>query len=178
MMGLLSRLFRSPPQQGPSPRRRLVLNAMPPVLYAIGDVHGCLDLLEDLEAQIIEDADRFGGRGMVVVLGDLIDRGPSSAGVLEHVLTNEYSGLERICLCGNHEDMFLRFLEHPSLDSPWLSFGGQETLNSYGIWLDDLAHQRHLQHRLDAMLPVEHIAWLKACPFRWNCLTIILFMLG
>src|SRR5690606_26415356 len=83
-------------------RRRIDLgSAMPgyPV-YAIGDVHGCLDELKDAEARIAADMEAFGRAGLVVLLGDYIDRGPSSAQVVEHLIQPSGLGLRRLPLCG------------------------------------------------------------------------------
>jgi serine/threonine protein phosphatase 1 len=109
-------------------------------LYAIGDVHGCLDLLDGLLARIEADHLARGGdkEGVLVLLGDLIDRGPHSRQVVERVRNGPLASFSTIVLAGNHEEVFLRLLDNdlgiePGLLQQWLSFGGAECLQSYGI---------------------------------------------
>lgn len=102
--------------------------------YAIGDIHGRLDLLETLLAAIDEDLERRPARKAVLVfLGDLIDRGPDSRGVVEKLRTFRHEMMRHYCLAGNHEEVLLRLLagERGILDS-WLKYGGAECLRSYG----------------------------------------------
>jgi len=124
-------VFRSSEPAGPKGRRA----------YAIGDVHGCLDLLDRLlagiEAEIAEDRKR---KSSIIFLGDLIDRGPSSAQVMEKLRTYSPHGATTHFLMGNHEEVMLRVLsgEVQMLDS-WLKFGGVDTLRSYGLKASTLA---------------------------------------
>src|SRR5687767_6364416 len=76
-------------------RPRLHFDDMPAVLYAIGDVHGCLDQLLDLERQIVADAKDIAGEKWLVMLGDYIDRGPASAQVIEHAIAPPPPGWRR-----------------------------------------------------------------------------------
>lgn len=102
--------------------------------YVIGDVHGCLDLLDRLLAAIAEDhASRTPARGLIVLLGDLIDRGPDSAGVVKRLRELDQSTFKLVSLTGNHEEVLLKILAgDPSGVEGWLRFGGAETLQSYG----------------------------------------------
>ena len=103
--------------------------------YAVGDVHGRADLLEQLLARIEEDhRSRAPAKGVVIFLGDLIDRGPDSAKVVERLRTYAPDGITPRFLLGNHEEVLLRLLagERGVLDS-WLTFGGAECLKSYGV---------------------------------------------
>lgn len=104
-------------------------------LYAIGDVHGRDDLLGDLLAKI--DADCRDGSAMkriIVFLGDLIDRGPSSAAVVERLRTYRPDGARLVFLTGNHEEVLLRILDgEKDLVPDWLRFGGAECIRSYGV---------------------------------------------
>jgi serine/threonine protein phosphatase 1 len=104
-------------------------------VYAIGDVHGRLDLLNEILARIeSENAARGKARTAIVFLGDLIDRGPASSQVLERVRTYQHPGVRTVCLTGNHEEVLLRLLRGESgLLRDWLKFGGAECLQSYGI---------------------------------------------
>lgn len=106
------------------------------LVYAIGDVHGCYDLLKDLLAEVAADAAlrAVGRRAVVVFLGDYVDRGPQSARVMDALVwLRRRPDLEIHLLKGNHEQAMLEFLEAPERGGPWLGFGGAETLLSYGV---------------------------------------------
>ena len=104
-------------------------------VYAIGDVHGRLDLLDDALAQIEADIDgRPQARNVIVFLGDLIDRGPSSAQVIERARTYRRPDVRTVFLSGNHEEVLVRLLRGESrFLRDWLRFGGAECARSYGI---------------------------------------------
>jgi serine/threonine protein phosphatase 1 len=103
--------------------------------YIIGDVHGCLDLLDRLLVEIAEDhAARPGAKALIVLLGDLIDRGPDSAGVLRRLQEFDGPDFRLVCLAGNHEEVLLKILAGDATEvSGWLRFGGAATLLSYGV---------------------------------------------
>lgn len=109
-------------------------------VYAIGDVHGRLDLLDDALVRIEADIDsRPRAQNFLVFLGDLIDRGPSSAQVIERVRTYRRPAVRTVFLSGNHEEVLLRLLRGESgLLRDWLRFGGAECARSYGIRLTAL----------------------------------------
>ena len=109
--------------------------------YAIGDIHGRLDLLEELLDKIHADIARRPARKVLLVfVGDLIDRGPSSAQVVERLRTYRHSGVRPMFLLGNHEEVLLRILKGESeLITKWRWFGGAECLASYGVDRDRLA---------------------------------------
>ncbi|VAW17555.1 hypothetical protein MNBD_ALPHA09-514 [hydrothermal vent metagenome] len=105
-------------------------------LYAIGDIHGTLGLLEDILARIEDDLTARPPKGSagLVFLGDYIDRGPSSAAVMARLAKLDLGGVDLICLKGNHEEVLQRFLADPVAVWPmWSTCGGAETLRSYGI---------------------------------------------
>jgi len=103
-------------------------------IYAVGDIHGCADLLRDLHARIEADmAARRDADVTIVYLGDYVDRGPSSAAVLDALIGTPPRGATRCLLKGNHEALMLSFLDHPESGQSWLRVGGLETLSSYGI---------------------------------------------
>src|ERR1700745_2357386 len=80
--------------------------------YVIGDIHGRLDLLEDLLAKIhAELQHRPARKTLLVFVGDLIDRGPSSAEVIERLRTYHRAGIRPVFLLGNHEEVLLRILQ-------------------------------------------------------------------
>lgn len=104
--------------------------------YAIGDVHGRIDLLDALLARIAEDHEQRspGVSGLLVFLGDLIDRGPDSRAVVDRVATGAIPGFRTICLAGNHEEVMIRLLDgEEGLFGRWLGFGGAECVTSYGL---------------------------------------------
>ena len=102
-------------------------------VYAIGDIHGRSDLLISLiEAIEIDNRDHGDARTTIILLGDLIDRGPDSVNVLS--LAREWQKFRDVrILAGNHEEMFLRSFEDPELLRHFLRHGGKETLLSYGV---------------------------------------------
>ena len=103
-------------------------------VYAIGDVHGRFDLLIDLTEKIRADlADDPPERSVEIYLGDYVDRGPDTRLVLEWLRGETSACDERLCLKGNHEDIFLQFIAEPSIAEYWRDLGGYETLYSYGV---------------------------------------------
>lgn len=148
--------------------QRLAFEAEPAAIYAIGDVHGCLDLLLALESIIVADAAEIEGERWIVMLGDVVDRGERSAQVLDHLLAPTPGGLQRYSLMGNHEAMMLDFLRRPSPNATWLEFGGRETLLSYGVPLEALMHSRfgarEARQIVDIYIPGDHIEFLEELP--------------
>lgn len=103
-----------------------------PITYAFGDIHGSLDKLKSLISLCRGDAD--GRETILVFLGDYIDRGPESAGVVRFVLSLPEEGPERvIALKGNHEAWALGILDGLMPPASWLLNGGAATLQSYGV---------------------------------------------
>jgi serine/threonine protein phosphatase 1 len=102
-------------------------------IYAIGDIHGRLDLLNTLLAQIDDDiALRPTVRPVYVFLGDYIDRGPSSRETIDRLIEHGKTN-ETLFLKGNHESIAIKCLSDRNLFDQWLRLGGLETLASYGI---------------------------------------------
>ena len=136
-------------------------------MYAIGDIHGRLDLLQKLEAMIERDAAGIdASRRLIVCLGDFIDRGDDSYGVIEHLLQDALDTFERICLMGNHESYLLRFFDDSSVAAAWIANGGCETLSSYGVpppaGFDIDGVSVNLQAELRARVPQSHVAFLRS----------------
>jgi serine/threonine protein phosphatase 1 len=101
-------------------------------IYAIGDIHGRLDLLEALSRRIIAHARCAPAE--IIFLGDYIDRGQDSAGVVSFLLSNPFPDtIACTYLKGNHEATLLNFLSNPQAGPSWAQFGGGETLMSYGV---------------------------------------------
>ena len=134
--------------------------------YAVGDVHGCLEQLNRLIEQIEADLDeRPVKEAFLVFVGDLIDRGPDSAGVIERLRTYSRPGLKPIFLAGNHEEYFLRVLagERTVLDN-WLDYGGKQCAESYGVSADQLVALPEDQALalLRRQVPEGHLRFLKS----------------
>ena len=119
-------------------RRETLIPATSPGtrIYAIGDIHGRLDLLQQLLRQLEADVGSRGARSTrIVLLGDLIDRGPHSRQVLELVkLMQRHNRGRVVVLRGNHEEMLLAGADgHAEAQRLWLECGGDATLRSYGL---------------------------------------------
>ncbi len=136
-------------------------------IYAIGDIHGRADLLQELHEKIIEDA-RFVHQDInktVIYLGDYLDRGPNSRGVIDLLIDSPLPGFEIVCLKGNHEDIFLRFLQDYSLGPDWFSVGGDATAVSYDVLLpaglNSAEKFKHVQEQLCIRVPCQHLDFLR-----------------
>lgn len=151
-----------------SARARLTLDDAPRLIYAIGDVHGSLDLLRTLEQRIVRDASAGADRKLIIMLGDYIDRGPDSAGVLDHLLLPPPRGFERICLVGNHEQMMLDAASAARGGPDWLANGGDIALASYGVPIQQLRGLRPGSAKLRQVIlervPADHIDFLRGLP--------------
>lgn len=104
-------------------------------IYAIGDVHGHLSLLEKLLDKIDSDAQSLpeGTKPVLVFLGDYIDRGLQSKQVIDLLIGGRLDDYETVFIAGNHEEALLNFASEPSFGARWANFGGAETLFSYGV---------------------------------------------
>ena len=134
-------------------------------LYAIGDVHGRLDLVDELLGRIEDDiTDRPVETAAVVFLGDLIDRGPDSAGVVERLQSLHSFPAKTLFLLGNHEEFLLRALAgEPGVAHDWLGFGGDTCAESYGIAPSTLQamDEQRIATILRAAIPAAHLTFLK-----------------
>lgn len=101
-------------------------------LYVIGDIHGRLDLLDRLIEAINRDVGGRGTDSLTVTVGDTIDRGPDSRGVIGRLMANPFPG-RYVALKGNHEAMMQSFLTDPQFGAVWSINGGLETLRSFGV---------------------------------------------
>ena len=133
--------------------------------YVVGDIHGRVDLLEHLLAKIHADLQRRPARKtLLVFVGDLIDRGPSSAQVIERLRCYRRDRVQPAFLLGNHEEVLLRVIAGDStVVESWLQFGGLQCLQSYGI---TLAKVRRLStdqivELVRATIPPEHVEFLE-----------------
>lgn len=141
--------------------------------YAIGDIHGHIDLLRAAHERIAADMAREGLRAPVVHVGDLVDRGPDSRGVIDFLLSGMALGEDWVVLKGNHDRMFSRFMADPAEPEPglradlsWLHprLGGVETLASYGVRSAGDRPVAKVHADALAAVPETHIAFLNARP--------------
>jgi calcineurin-like phosphoesterase family protein len=133
-------------------------------LYVIGDIHGRLDLLDRVIGAIHRDVEEHGSDALTVTLGDYIDRGPASRGVLERLIGNPFP-TPMVALKGNHEAMLQDFLANPAVGKHWRSLGGAETLYSYGVPVGMLMAGKDYTEaadRLRAALPAQHQSFLQS----------------
>ena len=139
--------------------------AIPPGqrVYAVGDVHGRLDLFEALVAAIeADDSAAAPADTTVVLLGDLVDRGADSAGVI--ALARAWQRRRRVrLLAGNHDEMFLRSFASLEMFRHFLRHGGRETVLSYGVDRAAFTHAEleQAQAMMNAAVPAEDIAFLE-----------------
>ncbi len=151
-------------QQNPEKNRPTVPEGLR--IYAIGDIHGRIDLLDALLAKIDRDASTTKKRAIRVFLGDYIDRGAQSRQVLDRLIGLQQKDAEaNIFLIGNHELVMRELLEKgdPFLLQDWLRFGGRETLLSYGIELSQFTKAPEtLLPALAAACPPEHRQFLNS----------------
>ena len=112
-------------------------------LYVIGDIHGRSDLLDNIADQISRDlAANPASDCLIVTIGDYIDRGPDSRGVLDRLADNPFP-TDFVALKGNHEALFEMFLDDPAVAAHWRRLGGLETLHSYGVPVPNVAASAH-----------------------------------
>ena len=105
-------------------------------IYAVGDIHGRLDLLDPLLAQIRGDARLRGGdtKPVLVFVGDYVDRGAASRGVVDRLVALSQGDVFEVrALKGNHDAALLAFLDDAAFGPTWCEHGGRQTLRSYGV---------------------------------------------
>jgi len=135
-------------------------------VYAVGDVHGCADLLDQLLARIdADDRARGPARTTIVFLGDLVDRGPASAAVIERLRLLAAERPDTRFLLGNHEEVFLESLKgEPKALRMFCRIGGRETIMSYGIDAADYDRMDYeeLNAAMRVRVPAAHQAFLES----------------
>lgn len=154
-------------------RRKTALVAPPTtggrLVYAVGDVHGRLDVLEQMIQVIVGDvrAQQPRQQPLLIFLGDYVDRGPESAGVVERILRlKKKPAFEVRTLKGNHEEALLQFVGDPTFGQTWAEHGGLATISSYGVQpplsrLDPEVWER-ARDAFDAALPAHHRAFYES----------------
>ncbi len=154
--------------------------------YAIGDIHGHLDKLKEAHRLIEADREATGDHASPVVhLGDLVDRGPNSAGVIDHLIDGISQGEKWVVLMGNHDHSFTESFRDEESAEFALSFGmgGMETMESYGVpatalwWKERRGRNwiRDVLREAKKKVPPEHLAFLEALPLtfeRGECLFV------
>jgi serine/threonine protein phosphatase 1 len=158
-----------------------VIDGRPPAvapgsrIYAVGDVHGRLDLLTAIEEIVLDDARRRPAPAgtTIVHLGDLVDRGPDSRGVLARLAVPLPPPVRRVLLCGNHDDWLRQFLAGGRCDPDWIDQGGLATLTSYGVdwrwWLPSPQRAQHAREALGRAMPPAHRRVLAGLQPMWRC---------
>ena len=163
-------------KSGPAPEARDVVDRVQTqvrgndgvLLYAIGDVHGRADLLAQLLRKI--EADFVGAalptRPVVLFMGDYVDRGPESRGVIEQIVALTADPRVNVhALRGNHDQFLLDFLESPEIGMTWLDYGGAATLMSYGVMppliRTEAASWKPVAEALNAAMPRAHLDFLQ-----------------
>jgi serine/threonine protein phosphatase 1 len=137
-------------------------------VYAIGDIHGRIDLLEQMHRLIAEDAALLtpGTNKVVVYLGDYVDRGLDSCRVIELLIRDRLPDCQSVHLLGNHDAWLLSFLVDPAIGPTWLRYGGDATMLSYGVRLhgpqDDLRYYAQVQSSLRERIPRRHVEFLQS----------------
>jgi serine/threonine protein phosphatase 1 len=140
--------------------------------YAIGDIHGHLDKLTALHGLIAQDMAEH-GPAPIVHVGDLVDRGPDSRGVITYLMEGCARGEDWVVLKGNHDRMFTGFLRDPARQDPGLradlsylhpKIGGAGTLASYGLANPGDRPVAPVYAEAIAAVPQGHIAFLEALP--------------
>ena len=132
-------------------------------LYAIGDIHGRMDLLRNLHQAILDDAkDALACdlRVTLIYLGDYIDRGAQSKEAIDFLLVNRPRGIDHIFLRGNHEATLLNFLDDPEKLNAWRHYGGVETLHSYGVDVSILREMdgfERIHRSFKELIPADHL---------------------
>ena len=142
--------------------------------YAIGDIHGHLDLLDRAHDLIAADRARHGlSAAPVIHIGDLVDRGPDSPGVISRLIEGRARGENWVVLLGNHDRMFQNFLDVPDRRDPglrpmfnWLHprIGGAQTLAAYGVHAPADRPIAPVHAEAVAQVPAAHRAFLEGLP--------------
>ena len=134
-------------------------------VFAVGDIHGCKDLLDNIHHKIIKASKNREGEKLIIYLGDYVDRGPDIKGTIQTLIDFNPPHFKKIFLLGNHEQMLLEFISE-SRNSPfvWIYNGGSETLESYGMDLSnniddtvDLTIDKKFRKKFNDLIPKSHM---------------------
>lgn len=139
-------------------------------IYAVGDIHGRADLLNEITARIDDDIRRRPIMQTVeIYLGDYIDRGPHSRTVID-LLAVRLVANQAVCLRGNHEAVMDGFLQDPTILPYWQQLGGMQTLASYGIEPHDGTETAdNLRRRFVDAFPRAHELFMQCLRYQFSC---------
>ncbi len=142
-------------------------------LYCVGDIHGRVDLLQQVHGKIALDAATFEGVKTLVYLGDYIDRGMHSRQVIDSLLENNFPDFGRVFLLGNHEQVLMQFLwgNDDAIAHEWFRFGGLSTLVSYGVKVRGIPTTKDLaglRAELLEKLPAAHVDFLERLVLKYE----------
>jgi len=134
-------------------------------IFAVGDIHGCKNLLDKIHNKIRIATNTKSGKKLIIYLGDYIDRGPDVKGTIDTLINFNLPNVEKIFLLGNHEQMFLDVLEEKNNSLyNWISNSGLETIESYGgdlsKYIDDnleLTFEKKIVTKIKKFLPKAHL---------------------
>jgi serine/threonine protein phosphatase 1 len=156
VFGLLQRFTKSAARQSSVPPGQRV--------YAIGDVHGCRAELDQLLAAIAADCESTSAETQLIFVGDLVDRGPDSAGIIERLSSGDLPCDRRSFLMGNHEEAMLEAWDGDTETlQGWLAYGGRETLESYGIdRAETYRRGAEIVSRMHDCVPRKHIDFIRS----------------
>ncbi|MEM9288900.1 MAG: metallophosphoesterase family protein [Pseudomonadota bacterium] len=165
-MGKLASLFQKKPKAPPKPPT----TAKNTRVYAVGDIHGRLDLFDSLLKAIRKDLKGFDGASELVLLGDYVDRGFDTKGLIDRLLDGDLPCERHVFLRGNHEDAMLAFAEGGRGSEGWLSYGGVETLESYKIKASQMLNDEDdplaaLRKAMKKSIPTAHLHFLRGLPY-------------
>ncbi|MCA0044263.1 metallophosphoesterase family protein [Celeribacter litoreus] len=168
------RFFRRPaPTEPEAPEGRIRFEGEPPnpdqPLFIVGDIHGQIRALDAL----LDRAAREFPTSRLVFVGDFIDRGESSADVLSRLYDLSLENAEGVFILGNHEEMFLAFLDAPEeAGNRWLKYGGLQTMASFGSFhLRENSTTEMLveaRDKLRSVMPNGLENWLRSRPRHWQ----------
>jgi len=139
-------------------------------VFAVGDIHGCKNLLDNIHNKIIKISQKKDGKKLIVYLGDYIDRGPDVKGTIQALIDFQPKNFTKVFLLGNHEQMLLEFIAE-SRNSPyvWISNGGLETFTSYGQqlanYIDDSMHlsfNKKIRNKFIEYIPKLHMKFFNS----------------
>jgi serine/threonine protein phosphatase 1 len=137
-------------------------------IYVIGDIHGRYDLLRDILDKVEDHSNALPPVASIhiVILGDMVDRGPDAASILRFLYNVQQRSDKVIVLLGNHEEMMLKALDgQPEMVRAWLRIGGDATLRSFGIEPDDFdGDARAIATQFRSAVPKEWVEWLRRLP--------------
>jgi serine/threonine protein phosphatase 1 len=156
-LNLFTRLLRrKPARQGIALEGRRV--------FAVGDIHGCNDLLDGLVEAILREVEGDERPPLLIFLGDYVDRGPGSRQVIERLIALKDQAPGVRFLCGNHEEAMLHFLNDLEAGMAWTGYGGKATMTSYGVTLPQdetsLEAWEATHEALKAAIPESHMRFL------------------